>query len=132
MCNTWANYTNGCYNANTQTTVGNPCIQARCGCGNEQRMCRDACGNIWVRRNLGCGGCGCQGGNVLQTTNAYNTRGGYLCLPMGVATWGVNGVQTTQEPQGVQPINDIYYARQYGLYPCGRRTCGCGGFLAND
>ncbi len=130
MCNTWANYTNGCYNVNTQTLVGNTHVQARCGCGDEQRMCRDTCGNIWVRRNLGCGECGCRGGNILQTTNTCHARGGYLCLPLGVAAGLWTGVQA---PQETQPTNDIYYARQYGLIPFGSRTCcGGGGFLANE
>ena len=111
--------------------------------GGTQMLCRGCDGTIYVnQRNItpcgngggclrpahNCGGChhtchcGC-GGNT-TTGNANGNGGGnggrFVCFTVcGNAT----GVGTpTANTTGV----DLYYARQYGLYPCGyNRGCGC-------
>ena len=119
MCNMYnANYTqNGCYN--TTATTG--------GCfGYGQRICRDCCGNIWVRRNT-CHTCCqqncCQNGGTGTTDTNTNCNGGYnyACLTVCGRVFQ-NTVRQTGDTTGF----DGYYARQYGLYPYGGRTC-CGG-----
>lgn len=91
-------------------------------CGRQQWICRDCCGNIWVnqqRRSCGCGGCGNLCGNnannVGSTQNGNGQTGRFTC----VTFCGVNNTQTTNN-------GDLYYARQYGLYPYGYNGgCGC-------
>ena len=131
-CN--VNYTqNGCYNT-ANTTEG--CL------GYGQRICRDCCGNIWVRRNT----CGCtprclyQNATPIPENTCCGTNGGNGC------TNGGNGGQfgcftvcgrvfnnpVTQQT-GTTTNFDLYYARQYGLYPYGGTTGCCGGnSFAND
>ena len=86
------------------------------GCG-RQWMCRDCNGNIRVNQRNTCGrGCnnGCGGSATGNTTNG---NGGFTC----VTFCGNTGVTTNNVGGG-----DLYYARQYGLYPYGyNRGCGC-------
>lgn len=115
------------------------CGCGSCGCNSycnngslwgwgRQLLCRDCNGNIWVnQRNTcgcnhnrcgcnhnGCGSCGCNGNAATTTTNG---NGGYLTC---VTFCGNNGLTTTSGN------SDLYYARQYGLYPFGyNRGCGC-------
>lgn len=128
MCNTCSNYTGGCYNY----TQANTCTGGCSNGGWNQRICRDGCGNIWVRQNTvpccqhcnhcGQNGCG-NGGNGSGIANGTNGNG-YGCFTVcgrlfqGVAT---QNARTTQTCTGT----DLYYARQYGGYSCGG-CCGRG------
>jgi hypothetical protein len=115
ICN--ANYTqNGGYNT---TTTG--------GCfGFGQRVCRDCCGNVWVRRNV-CNPCcqqtGCHNVGTGTTDTTNNGNGGTF----GCFTICGRVFQNTVRQTPVTTEFDGYYARQYGLYPYGGRGCGCGG-----
>ena len=95
------------------------------GCG-RQTICRDCCGNIRVNqcRQSSCFSCHhpcyCNGntgnGGVAQNGNGQPC-GRFTC----VTFCGVNS-NTTATANG----GDLYYARQYGLYPYGyNRGCGC-------
>ena len=94
------------------------------GCA-RQWICRDCNGTIFVnQRNSGCGcqhhcgcqqncGCGCSNGT---SGNSSGGNGGFACFT-------VCGNSNTSTTLG---NGDLYYARQYGLYPFGyNRGCGC-------
>lgn len=95
------------------------------GCA-RQWICRDCNGNIFVnQRNSGCGccqhtcgcqhncGCGCGNGT---SGNSSGSNGGFACFTVCGNT---NTATTTGN-------SDLYYARQYGLYPFGYNSgCGC-------
>ena len=99
------------------------------GCWNggwgRQTICRDACGNIVVNQGRNnccpchqlCNGNGNNGnGGVAQNGNTQ-TNGRFTCVTF---CGGNNGATTTTNG------GDLYYARQYGLYPYGyNRGCGC-------
>jgi hypothetical protein len=80
------------------------------GCGlNPQNICRDSCGNIWVRVATGATQtdvcqCTCtyRCGGFTPTANTGNNTAGSFCVD-----------------------GDAYYARQYGLNG-NTRSCGCG------
>ena len=117
-----------------QYTTGFNIGQIGCGYGyntcygngglGRQTICRDCCGNIVVRqrRNHCCGChncCNCNGngnGGVTQNGGAQ-ANGRFTC----VTFCGVNNTTAATTSAG-----DLYYARQYGLYPYGcNRGCGC-------
>ena len=121
LCNTGYNFGRtgcGCHSCGWNT----------CGCGNGvwnwggQSCCRDCNGNIWVNPRCGhcCHGCNSCGnnGNGTTTQNGNGQTGGFTCLTFcGVG----NNTTTTTANAG-----DLYYARQYGLYPFGYNCrCGC-------
>lgn len=102
-----------------------------------QTICRDCNGNIRVNQRNGCGcgcnggcgcrrrccvcngGCGCNNGCGSDDTasNSTNGNGGFTC----VTFCGNAGTAANTSANG-----DLYYARQYGLYPYGyNRGCGC-------
>ena len=130
MCNTCSNYTGGCYNyaqANTATGYGT-------GCGFNQRICRDCCGNIWVRQNVSiccnrcCHHCSCGNNGTSGNTNGNGGNGNsYGCFTICGRIF--NGTtQNAAATQNVTTCSDGYYARQYGQYPYGRSYGCCGGF----
>ena len=118
MCNCYTtgfNYgqTSCNYNSCGYNTYGG------CGCGNGRQMtCRDGCENLWVsqRNRNTCCSCGVCGGNGETAQNGNGQNGGFTCVTFcrqGNSTCSTNSC-------------DLYYARQYGLYPFGgRRSCGC-------
>ena len=136
MCNyynmTRNGYTNcgetyGCANYTRANTISN-------GCGS-QYMCRDCCGNVWVRTmNCGCSGCcnscchnGCNngcGGGVNENTNGSatgnNGNGHFACVTFCGNT--LNGLMQTNNT-----------ATNATTYPCGRcNRCarsGCGSWF---
>ena len=119
LCNTGLNYgRSGCgYNNSGWNTCG--CGTGVWGCG-RQWICRDCCGNIRVNQGYQ-NTCGCHnscgnGGNTTQNGNGNTGR--FTCVTFcGVG----NNTATTAANTG-----DLYYARQYGLYPYGyNRGCGC-------
>lgn len=117
----------GTTTVNTVNTYGN----GRNLCGYNQRMCRDACGNVLTRNTGGFGcqycccpchhHCGCGGGNNGGGTagnNGNGTTGGngiFRCITFcGYGTGFGNGTtQTTGN--GTGNMATAYYARQYGL-----------------
>ena len=127
MCNTCSNYT-GCCNNYTQTNTGSS------GCarlGWNQRICRDSCGNIWVRQNASsccqcCNRCSrngcCNNGNATDTANG-TTGNGYGCFTVCGRLYQGTTAQTTSATQTCTGNGDWYYARQYGGNSCG----GCCG-----
>ena len=95
-----------------------------------QRVWCDGCGNVHVvlssntqchRQTCGTYNC-CQGVGVTNDTPTTTT--GNVCRRCcgGTAT---QGNTTTSNLMTVQDC-ELYYARQYGLYPYNRATCGCG------
>ncbi len=111
-------YYNGCYGYGTCS----------------QRICRDCCGNIWVRQttncNCGCNnGCGCgNNGNGSTSSNNGNGNGqGFACVTFCGNSSNSSGQTTTSTAYNY----DEYYARQYGLNGygggCAARgsQCGC-------
>ena len=85
-------------------------------------MCRDSNGNIWVNQRNTCArtcSCGCHhawGCNGFATGTVANGNGGCVC-----ATLYANENTSTNTTDC-----DLYYARQYGLYPFGYNSrCGC-------
>ena len=118
-----------CNYCQTGTTFGNT------GCGHTpwhvQRVWSDNCGNIHVVLSGGChghhptcGNCECVGGNNV-TTNSCN--GHMRCCGGGTITTGNTTTQNLTTTQGC----DVYYARQYGLYPYNTGVCSCGyGFIS--
>lgn len=136
MCNTCTNYTNGCYNYTQANTTGN-----NCGCGCNQRICRDCCGNIWVRQNVSRGnrccsqGCGCNtcgtGGNTAENGGGGVNGVNYGCFTICGRIFNGAATQTATNTQNRANCADGYYARQYGYYPYGRSGCCCGSGLTN-
>lgn len=138
MCNTCANCTNG---SNFSLTNSNTSSCSFCGCN--QRICRDGCGNIWVRQNSSrcgngccrcnscgngcCGNCSCcnNGTNVASTTNGGNDGNNYGCVTICGRIFNGATTQTASTQNGAA-YSDYYYARQYGLYPYNRSSCCCG------
>lgn len=129
-------------NASGYSGCGYSSYNSSCGCNSccnrngsfwgwgGQSICRDCNGNIRVnqRNSCGCGchrrhccchnGCGCQNGcgGSNNTGNSTNGNGGFTC----VTFCGNSNTSTTTGNV------DLYYARQYGLYPYGyNRSCGC-------
>lgn len=128
MCNTCSYYTGGCYNNTQANTITGGCTQT-CGF---QRMCRDYCGNIWVRQNCSscCNSCGCCSQNNDATSgNANGTTGnGYGCFTIcGRLYQGT--AQNTRTTQTCGQNVDLYYARQYG--GCAYGGCCGGGYATN-
>lgn len=132
MCNTChTNYNGGCYGVTTQATANT----SNCfGCG--QRICRDCCGNVWVRRNTcGCAqtchsccqqNC-CQNGGSASGNNGGNGGGNYGCFTICGRIFNTAQTNTNATTQSTQTMGcDSYYARQYGLYPYGGRSYCCG------
>ena len=114
MCNTC----NGCYNrcggsATLNATGGNSCYVG------QQRVCRDACGNLRVYTCNCCNSCGCvQNGNGGNEVNTGNNGNGYTC-------WTICGTAFPVNQSGIGT------AAAGTVYP---RTCGCrrcGGFYTN-
>ena len=131
MCNTCSNYSGGCYNyTQANTTAG---CYARTGCGYNQRICRDCCGNIWVRQNVSpcchcCNQCSqngcCNNGNTSGNANG-TTGNGYGCVTVCGRLYQGATAQTMPATQNCTGNVDWYYARQYGGYPYGSSYC-CG------
>ena len=140
MCNMCTNFTSGCGN-NTALTTAATGTTSGCFCGCGQRVCRDACGNVWVRQNTSrclrrcCNRCCNSWDNDTDTTNngtAGNSDNGngYACITVCGRVF--NGA-TVQNTSAYSNNTDWYYARQYGLYPYGRRSFCCGsGFRSSD
>lgn len=133
---------NFCNTCSNNGRVGCGCSSCCNGNGSfwnwgRQSVCRDCNGNIWVnqRNTCGCGcsngsgwslasasscgcnnGCGCNGNGTDTASNGNGNGGRFTC----VTYCGTNGL-TTATSNG-----DLYYARQYGLYPFGYHSgCGC-------
>lgn len=147
VCNSWlygrGGYGCGCggnTTVNTVNTYGN----GRNLCGYNQRMCRDACGNILTRNVDACRcqaqccccpcyhhcGCGNNGGNGGTAGNNGNgTTGGngiFRCVTFcGYGTGFGNGTTQTTGVNGTPRAScvDNYYARQYGLTCDGNAEC---------
>lgn len=122
LCNTGFNFGHsGCGR--------NSCGYNSCGYGsglwgcNRQLICRDCCGNIHVNQNCQsgchcCNSCGCGGNNGGTTQNGNGTSGRFTCVTICGAGNGSTASTTN--------AGDLYYARQYGLYPYGyKQGCGC-------
>ena len=130
MCNTCSNYTSGCYNyAQANTTTGRSL-----GCGCNQRICRDCCGNIWVRQNVSsccqqCSHC-CSCQNNGTSGNANGNGNSYGCFTICGRIFNGATTQNTTATQNGFTCSDRYYARQYGLYPYGGGYGCCGSGLA--
>lgn len=124
MCN--SGYTASCNSTLTQANVlnCNSCL------GYGQRICRDCCGNVWVRRTTNCG-C-CQNTPCCQQNTCSNDNGFGFFTVFGriVSGYGTNGTTATNgTANGTNTTNyDNYYARQYGYSRCG---C-CGSNSTND
>ena len=85
-----------------------------CGGCARQTICRDCCGTIRV--NQPCCYNHCCGNGTTQNGNGQTNRP-FTCLTF----CGVNNNVASTNNAG-----DLYYARQYGLYPYGyHRGCGC-------
>jgi len=108
--------------------------------GGTQRLCRDCNGNIVVnQRNTNtcghcCGcchqhtcNCGCGNNTGAAGNGNGNGNGGkFVCYTVcGYVT--ATGTNTTNMTNTANTTyGDLYYARQYGLYPYGyNRGCGC-------
>ena len=118
MCN--YGYTNTCNSTFTQANVlnGNSCL------GYNQRMCRDCCGNVWVRRANYCGCCQQHTPCCQENTDTSNCGFGFFTVFGRII--GGNVANTTN---GTATTNgDAYYARQY----YGAPRCGCCGGTANN
>ena len=73
--------------------------------GRNPQICRDACGNVWIRRGQNCGcchhgcqdGCGCGGGNntTPNDTNGATGGNGFACITYCGATGTVGTTGTT-------------------------------------
>ena len=118
----WVNQRNGCGCNNACGCNSGTWNQARstCGCGgawNQTRnTCGCGCGSLWNQQwNTGCG---CNRGGTDTTSNGNGLNGRFTC----VTFCGRSNSTTQTTDNGV----DLYYARQYGLYPFGyNRGCGC-------
>ena len=129
MCNLYNTGFGSCRSGCGRNTCGyNSCGCNICGYGNNawgcsrQLICRDCCGNIHVNQSRQnscscCNPCVCENnGDVAQNGNGQTGR--FTCVTFcGVG----NGSAASTTNTG-----DLYYARQYGLYPFGyNRGCGC-------
>ena len=101
-----------------QYTTGFNFGQSRCGCN---ANVYNTCGNVEARQttcrnHCGCCNCCCgNGGGGAGTQTGDGQTGRFVC----VTVCGVGNTQTISE-------GELYYARQYGLYPFGyNRRCGC-------
>ena len=137
MCNQYTTgFTFGQSGCGYNTYGYNTCGYNTYGNGNGtwggQTICRDCCGNILVnqRRRNCCGCCNpcCCNGNVTTqnggaTQNGNGQTGRFTCITV----CGVNNTTaTTCGVNNAMSAGDLYYARQYGLYPFGyNRGCGC-------
>lgn len=125
MCNTCSNCTGSCYNYTQANTVTGGCARI----GWNQRICRDGCGNIWVRQNCSscCNSCGCCAqNNGAASGNANGTTGnGYGCFTVCGRLYQGTAAQNARTAQTCAQNVDLYYARQYGGYSCGG-CCGRG------
>ncbi len=121
MCN--YGYTNTCNSTLTQANAlsGNSCF------GYGQRICRDCCGNVWVRSSTGCGCCQQQSSCCQQNTDTSNCGCG--CGLFTVFGRIVSGNVATTTSGTTTSNGDNYYARQY--YGASRYGC-CGGTVNND
>ena len=90
-------------------------VSCGCSCGCFQRVCRDACGNLYVCNVNQCNMCGCSTGNGPATGNnggnGTNTNGVFRCVTF--CGYG-NGNGAASNRSGYNCAS-TYYARQYGL-----------------
>ena len=122
MCNYYTGFNFGQSGCGCNTSTYNTCGGGCGGCA-RQTICRDCCGNIRINQpyqpcchNHCCGSVNGGTGTATQNGNGQ-TNGHFTCLSF----CGVNNNVTPTANAG-----DLYYARQYGLYPFGcHRSCGC-------
>lgn len=130
MCNCYTGFNFGQSGCGGNTSTYNTCGY---GCGGaRQTFCRDCCGNLRMRQTCAnCCGChnlcgyntSADNGTATQNGNSQ-TGGRFTC----VTFCGTNNSASSTMNAG-----DLYYARQYGLYPYGcNRSCGCTLDVVND
>lgn len=101
------------------------------GCYSQQKMCRDCCGNVWIRLpHCGCGHNSCCGGGAIGggigggivggTVGGTSSTGNFQCVTFCGNDNGLIGTNALSS----NGYADEYYARQYGLYGYSGR-CGC-------
>ena len=118
-------YNGGCYATNNVNGRNGYCQNGYGWFGN-QRVCRDACGNLRVYTcECYCHqcGCGCNGvtGNDNTTGNGNTGTNGFGCITLCGLTNPTGTTTTATTANG-----DGYYARQYGLTNGRNGGCSCG------
>lgn len=132
MCNTCTNCASSFFNNARANTTASCC---GLGCGSNQRICRDGCGNIWVRQNSSsccnrcCQCCSCGDNGTSSNANGNGGNGNtYGCFTICGRIFNGATTQNIAATQNGTTYSDGYYARQYGLYPYGRNHGCCGSF----
>lgn len=131
MCNCYTGFNFGQSGYGCNTSTYNTCGGGYGGCA-KQTLCRDCCGNLrMAQTRMNCCGChnlcGCNtsadNGTSTQNGNGQ-TNGRFTCVTF--CGTNNNGASTAS-------AGDLYYARQYGLYPYGcYRSCGCSLDVVNE